>query len=106
MNGGMPSFVDIVVSPCSHPSNPAENAEKPLRATVLAEPFPGAVAQRDVLGFAKGFSGLGRSGLGMPTGIRRLDARESRTWIASIFAAVDWHLFRIDQPRMKVGISS
>jgi hypothetical protein len=36
----------------------AVNAAKPLGATPLAEPFPGAMAQGLVLGFAKEFDGL------------------------------------------------
>ena len=34
---------------------------------ILAEPFPGAVAQGLVLVIAKEFSGLRSSGMGMPT---------------------------------------
>lgn len=34
-----------VDSPCLHFSNSAENAEEPFRASVLAEPCPGTVAQ-------------------------------------------------------------
>jgi len=49
---------DIVDSARSHFFNSAENPEKPLRATLLAEPFPGTVAQGLVLVFAKEFSGL------------------------------------------------
>jgi hypothetical protein len=45
--------VDPSHEPCS---NCAESAEKTLRATVLAEPFPGAVAPGCVLVFAKEFS--------------------------------------------------
>jgi hypothetical protein len=41
-----------------HRSNSAEIAEKPLRATLLAEPFPGAVAQGGVLVIAKEFRRL------------------------------------------------
>ena len=47
----------IVDSPHSPFSICAENAEKPLRATVLAEPFPGTVAQGLVLVIANEFSG-------------------------------------------------
>jgi len=39
-------------------SNSAETAEKSLWATLLAEPFPGAVAQGVVLVFTKEFSRL------------------------------------------------
>jgi hypothetical protein len=40
---------EIVDSPLSLLSNSAESAENPLRATLLAEPFPGTVAQGVVL---------------------------------------------------------
>jgi hypothetical protein len=48
----------IVGSLHSHLSNSAESAEKPLRETLLAEPFPGTVAQGLFLVIAKEFSGL------------------------------------------------
>ncbi len=49
---------DIVYSPRSHLPKSAETAENPLRATVLAEPFPGTVTQGLVLVFAKEFRRL------------------------------------------------
>jgi hypothetical protein len=36
---------EIVVCTCSQLSNFAQNAEKPFRATLLAEPFSGMVSQ-------------------------------------------------------------
>ncbi len=39
----------IVGSPWSQLSNPAEIAEKPFRATLLAEPFPWTVTQGVIL---------------------------------------------------------
>ena len=39
------SAIEIVDSLHPHLPNRAESAEKPLQATLLAEPFPGAVAQ-------------------------------------------------------------
>ena len=51
-------IAEIVDGLRSHPSNSAESEEKPLRAALLAEPFPGTVAQGLVLVFAKEFSGL------------------------------------------------
>ena len=50
--------VEIVDSLLSHLPNSAETAEKPLRATVLAEPLAGTVAQGGVLVIAKEFGGL------------------------------------------------
>jgi hypothetical protein len=44
--------VGFVDSLYSHICNSAENAEKPLRETLLAEPFPGTVAQGLVLVFS------------------------------------------------------
>ena len=49
---------EIVDGPCSNFSNSAENREKTFLATLLAEPFPGTVAQGLILVFAKKFSGL------------------------------------------------
>jgi predicted dinucleotide-binding enzyme len=49
---------ETVITPWSRLPNSAEAAEKPLRATLLAETFPGAVAQGDVLVFAKEFRRL------------------------------------------------
>jgi hypothetical protein len=46
---------DIVDNPHSRVFNSAETAEKPGRAGVLTEPFPGTVAQGVVLVFAKEF---------------------------------------------------
>ena len=45
--------VEIVDSLLSHLPNSAETAEKPLRATVLAEPLAGTVAQRFILVFPR-----------------------------------------------------
>jgi hypothetical protein len=60
----LPQFVHAsnavgdTVDPSHEPrSNCAETAEKPLRATVLAEPFPGTADQGGLV-FAKDFSGL------------------------------------------------
>jgi hypothetical protein len=44
---------EIVDSFQPHLSNSAESAEKSLRATLLAQPFPGTVAQEVVLVFLK-----------------------------------------------------
>jgi hypothetical protein len=49
---------EFVDGPRSRLSNLAESEEMPHRSTLLAEPFPGAVAQGGVLMFAKEFSGL------------------------------------------------
>ena len=49
---------ETVAAQSSRLANFAESAEKTPRATVLAEPFPGAVAQGVVPVFAKEFSGL------------------------------------------------
>jgi hypothetical protein len=53
-----PSVGDFVDR--AHPRfcNSAQSAEKPRRATLLAEPFPGAVAQGGVLVFLKDFRRL------------------------------------------------
>ena len=52
------SVDEIVGSSLCRLSNSAENVEKPLRATLLAEPVPGAVAQGIILVIANQFSGL------------------------------------------------
>jgi hypothetical protein len=52
------SAIEIVDSPHSHLPNSAETAEKPPQATLLAEPFPGTVAQGVVLVFSKEFRRL------------------------------------------------
>jgi len=49
---------EITDSPRSCLSNSAINQEKPFRSPVLAEPFPGTVAQGGILVLAKEFSGL------------------------------------------------
>jgi hypothetical protein len=50
--------VEIVDSLRSHLSNSAETVKKSNRAKLLAEPFPGPVAQGVVLVIAREFSGL------------------------------------------------
>jgi hypothetical protein len=50
--------IEIIDGAGSRIANSAEIAGKPLRATLLAEPFPGTVAQGVVLVFAKEFGGL------------------------------------------------
>jgi hypothetical protein len=47
------SVGEIVGSPRSHLSNSTEIEEKPQRAILLAEPFPGTVAKGVVLVFAR-----------------------------------------------------
>jgi hypothetical protein len=59
LSGGPLSVVgEIVDSSRSHLSISAENAEKPTRAKVLAEPSPGTVAQGVVLVIANDVSRL------------------------------------------------
>jgi len=80
---------EIVGSPRSHFSNAAENAEKPIRVAVLAEPFPRTVDQGVVLVFAIQFSELEMGELAMPTQIWALGSRGVRFQVAAIFAAVE-----------------
>jgi hypothetical protein len=43
----------LMISGATTAANSTENLEKTLRVKVLAEPFPGTVAQGDVLVFTK-----------------------------------------------------
>jgi hypothetical protein len=79
---------EIVSSPRSRRSNSAQIAEKPLRATLLAEPFPGAVAQGVVLVFTQEMKALRFGQNQMLTQFRVLRMHGSSRWVASIFAAV------------------
>ena len=48
--------IETVADPYAQSPEPAQNAKKPLWATVLAEPFSGTVAQGVCLLLAKDFS--------------------------------------------------
>jgi len=55
---------ETVARPSSHFPNSSESAEKPLWATLLAEPFPGAVAQGGVLVFSVRFQTIMKQWVG------------------------------------------
>jgi hypothetical protein len=62
---------------------------KPLRATLLAEPFPGTVAQGVSLPKVREMNALIVGRNQRPPQISRLDLRGRSEWVATIFAAVD-----------------
>ena len=80
---------EIVGSPGLLPPNRAENAEKPHRSTLLAEPFPGTVAQGDGLPKVREMNELSFGQNQLPAQIRVLGARGRGFELSSIFAAID-----------------
>ena len=80
---------DIVGSPYSHLSDSAESAEKSLRATLLAEPFPGAVAQAVSLPNLREMKALSVGQNQRAAQIRVSGVRARRGWVTSIIAGVE-----------------
>jgi hypothetical protein len=62
--------------------------EKPRRATLLAEPFPGTVAQGVSLPKVQEMKALSVGQNQRAAQIRALGIRWKREWVATIFAAV------------------
>jgi hypothetical protein len=80
---------DIVDSRHCDLPNSAENAEKLLRATLLAEPFPGTVAQGVSLPKMQEMKALSFGQNQRAAQIRRLGAHWRKLWVATIFVAVE-----------------
>ena len=79
-------------------ANSAESAEKPLRATLLAEPFPGTVAQGVSLPKMREMNEISFGQNRRAAQIKVLGARGRREWVASILAAVQIASSAINQP--------
>jgi hypothetical protein len=79
---------DIVDSPHSHHANSAENAEKPFRETLLAEPFPGTVAQGFSLPKVREMKASSFGKNQRAAQIRVLGGCGRREWVSSIFVVV------------------
>jgi hypothetical protein len=79
------AFGEITASPHSHLCNSAESAEKLRRATLLAEPFPGAVAQEISLQKVREMNALGFGQNQRGEQISRSGLLWGRECVASIF---------------------